>query len=540
MTRISILTLVTTACLWFSAAPISAQDSRPVWKPGADSPFEVTTQLRPWTIRDEGWDTIFENMAMAGVNNVYLVAIMHEEWRPFHADKFPHNPARGGFQAEDSTIAFFPDMSRYGKIKPTLSAYDWIRETDWLAETIEQCRRRGLGVGVEISHFPLPQRLVRQHPDWQLKKIDGESWNPSRFCPNNPDVREYLLALFGDLAARYDLDYIQTCQYLFNPEDVSEGGTCFCEHCVREAAKSGLDLEQIASALRDHPNAQPFKDQWRAFRRDSTTKLYRELAEAIRRENPKCHLRLNDVYSWTDDPTKSGLSWKDLAPHIGSVVTQDHQEQKGRPDETFAYRKQWLTDVRAGFGPDEPIVCSIAPRMDATPDLVREGIRVAVEHPARINGLALKHYDGASFSLLRAFKQGMIDAGVQGLTPTLGLEVEEMELDGYAPFETELAEEWGVETTGTGKATGTFDHPSGDYDVRITYFDEKGSQSRVKLAIAGTERAAFTTNENVDCWRWRHFNNIHLNKGDTIALIGEAGPGDRARLDYIEFIPRRQ
>jgi hypothetical protein len=33
------------------------------------------------------------------------------------------------------------------------------------------------------------------------------------------------------------------------------------------------------------------------------------------------------------------------------------------------------------------------------------------------------------FSLLRAFKQGMIEAGVQGITPAIGKEVEEMKLD---------------------------------------------------------------------------------------------------------------
>ena len=48
-------------------------------------------------------------------------------------------------------MAFFPDMKRYGKIKPRLSDYDWIRETDWLKLTVEACRKRGMGVGTEIS-----------------------------------------------------------------------------------------------------------------------------------------------------------------------------------------------------------------------------------------------------------------------------------------------------------------------------------------------------------------------------------------------------
>ena len=162
----------------------------------------------------------------------------------------------------------------------------------------------------------------------------------------------------------------------------------------------------------------------------------------------------------------------------------------------------------------------------------------AVQHPARINGLALKHYDGASFSLLRSFKQGMIEAGVQGLTPTIGKEVEEMKLEGYKPFKAEIAEEWGVETAGKGQASYKFDQPSGVYDIRITYFDEKAGKSRIKLLIADAEKASFKMDEDCDCWRWRRFKGVRVNKGDTITLIGQADKTEQARLDYIEFIPQ--
>ena len=92
---------------------------------------------------------------------------------------------------------------------------------------VDACRARGLAVGAEVSHFPIPKELIRQNPDWQMKTINGKSWNEIRFCANNPIVREYVIALFGDLAANYDLDYIQTCQYLFNNKDIDDDGTCF-------------------------------------------------------------------------------------------------------------------------------------------------------------------------------------------------------------------------------------------------------------------------------------------------------------------------
>ncbi|MHC4496097.1 MAG: hypothetical protein ACYSYM_09775, partial [Planctomycetota bacterium] len=499
---------------------------------------EVGTQIRAWTIKDEGMEYILDNMqSMAGVNNLYMVVVMHQEHRPFHAPEFPHNPARDIWDAEDSRVTFFPDMKRYGKIKPLLSDHKWIRDTDWLQLMVDSARARGLRVGAEVSHFPIPKGLIRKNPDWQMKKIDGESWSGSRFCANNPDAREYLIALFGDLAANYDLDYIQTCQYFFNDKDIDEGGTCFCKHCIAEARKTGFDLEAAIPVLKNDKNAQPQRNKWLALRRNSTTKLYRLISEKIKDENPRCHLRLNDVFAWGGgDAIDFGMDIKALSPYLGSLVNQDHQEQRGRRDEAFSMRKRWLATNRKFIGPDMHYVCGIAPRMAASPELVRAGIQVALEHPARINGLALKHYDGASFSLLRAFKQGMIEAGVQGLPQTIGKEVEEMKLDNYTRFKEELVEEWGVQTNGTGRATYASNEPSGIYDIRITYFDEEHGKSQITLLIAGKERAVFKLNEDTDCWRWRTFENIRVNKGDEITLVGKADQKEQARLDYIEFI----
>ena len=513
---------------------------KPVWKPDTTSEFEVDTQIRAWTIQDEGMEYILDNMqSMAAINNLYMVVVMHQEHRPFHAPEFPHNPVRDSWEAEDSRVTFFPELKRYGKIKPLLSDHQWIRETDWLRLMVDAARARGLRVGAEVSHFPISKGLLRKTPDWQMKTINGTSWNQSRFCPNHPDVRAYLIALFGDLAANYDLDYIQTCQYLFNNKDIDDGGTCFCKHCITEAKASGFDLEAAIPILKKDKNAQPQRSQWLKFRCDSSTKIYRQISEKIHAENPKCHLRLNDIFPWSGGQAIDyGLDIKAAGQYLGSIVNQDHTEQKGRKNEAFTLRKEWLATNRKLLGPDKPLVCGIAPRMAASTELVKAGIKVALEHPARVDGLALKHYDGASFSLLRAFKQGMIEAGVQGLTPTLGKEVEEMELNNYTPFKEELVEEWGVETKGIGTATYRFDKPSGLYDIRMTYFDEKEGQSKVTLLIAGQEKASFLMDEDVACWRWHLFKNIQVNEGDKITLKGQADQNEQARLDFIEFIPR--
>ena len=516
-------------------------DSGRVWKPDSTSEFEVGTQIRPWTIADEGMTYILDNMqSMIGVNNLYIFVVMHEEHRPFQAPEFPHNPVRDTFDAEDSRVSFFPEWERYGTIKPLLSDHQWIRETDWLQLVVDSCRGRGISVGAEVSHLPVPKQLVRENPDYQQKTIDGETWNAARFCPNNPDVREYLIALYGDIAANYDVDYIQTCQVLFNPWDIDQGGTCFCRHCIAEAKKTGFDLEAAIPILKKDKNAQPERDKWIEFRTNSTTETYRLIAEKIEQENPSCHLRLNDVFSWPGgEAINVGLDLQAVAPYLGSLVNQDHQEQLGNENESFENRKEWLLRNREFIGPDKHFVSGIATRMAASPGLIKAGIRVALESPAIINGLVLKHYDGASFSLMRAFNQGMIDAGVLGLSPCIGMEVEEMDLENYAPFREELVEEWGVETNGTGIARYIFDEKPGRYDIRITYFDQVDGQSEVTLFVAGEAKAIFKLDEDTDCWRWRRFDDIRVKRGDEIKLEGKAHEGEKAKLDFIEFIPRK-
>ncbi len=160
----------------------------------------------------------------------------------------------------------------------------------------------------------------------------------------------------------------------------------------------------------------------------------------------RIELSVNDVLGWgSGEAFDFGMDMKAVAPYLGSLVNQDHQEQRGQENETFEVRKKWLVRNRELIGPDKHYVSGIAARMAASPALVREGIKVALESPANINGLVLKHYDGASFSLMRAFKQGMIDAGVEGLIPCIGKEIEEMVLDNYSPFEEELVEERTIE-----------------------------------------------------------------------------------------------
>ena len=255
----------------------------PMWKPDTTTTFEVGTQIRSWTMVDEGIPTILDNMQMAGVNNVYMVVVPHSEPRPIAKGQpgivFPHNPAREKLKNSDSRVSFFPEWERYGEIKPIPETMDDLHKTDWLKEIVEAVRGRGMAIGAEVSHYFIPKEIVDANPDYQQRNKDGSQLRKATPCPNSPKVQEYAVALYGDLAKNYDLDYIQTCQYLFWRNKM-----CYCPHCQAEAARLGMDLDNDV----DMEN----------FRRVCTNKFFRLIVEEIDRvkKNPKCHLRYNDTY----------------------------------------------------------------------------------------------------------------------------------------------------------------------------------------------------------------------------------------------------
>jgi len=55
------------------------------------------------------------------------------------------------------------------------------------------------------------------------------------------------------------------------------------------------------------------------------------------------------------------------------------------------------------------MLSAIAVRSKATPELVREGVKIAVE--CGMNGITLGHYDCSEFAHLRAIRDGLKAAG---------------------------------------------------------------------------------------------------------------------------------
>ena len=143
------------------------------------------------------------------------------------------------------------------------------------------------------------------------------------------------------------------------------------------------------------------------------------------------HCSDRNGHSWVQpaaEAREGGLYIEDIAPMLGSIRIMEYSEQYGDPTR-MGRKAAWLADVRRAVGPNPPVLSAVAVRAKANPDLIRQGVKIAVDSGVR--GITLGHYDGAAPSMLRAVWNGMAEAGVRDVMPRLGVEAERMRLDNY-------------------------------------------------------------------------------------------------------------
>ncbi len=370
--------------------------------------FEVAASLYAWDLHDEGVEKILDNLqTMAAVNSVYLVALMHYEKRPLTSPVFPHNPVRQTWQAEDSCVYWHPDLKLYGRIKPQLSKFDWLNQTDWLNVLVKAARKRGLRTGAEISHTVIsleegqgPLRdCVQEDIHGVPRKVAGRGYP---ICPNSPDAQKYVLALFSDLTRNYDVDFVQTCLVPFMPGGPDTGG-CFCGSCMKAAKEHGIDLEKIRTVLLANPQAEEEAAQWQSFREASLIRFYKIMHDGVHSIRPRIEFRFNDAYY---NPKRYGMDLPGLSKVWDSIRNSDYSGQKAGDPAELNHRREWFTAERQAVGPRFPLIAGVAVRPKITPELIRQAIDIGLE--IDVVGLSLGHYDGAEFPMLRAVREELV------------------------------------------------------------------------------------------------------------------------------------
>lgn len=416
---------------------------------------EVVASLYAWDLLDEGLDPMLDTLERETLtNSTYLVALMHDEKRPLTDFYYPHNPRRKVYWTEDSRAYWkpHPDSYRESRIKPRLSDNEELQGRDWLQELIDGSRKRGMTTGAELSHTWLDkERAATEFADCVQQDIRGRRFD-QQICFNHPDVRAYGIALYVDLAAHYDIDYVQTCVRGFNPGRVSGPshvpfattevqrltgvtlGGCFCEVCKGAAERRGLHWDAIVDRLRwiadgyERFNARQAFDlnllwhsttsatallteipelyQFLKFRSDSITEFFGQIYRAVHQAKPGIDVRLNHYAGY---PELMGLDLKGVGQFMDSVRSSDYAEQHGDPAR-MEWKRGYLHAVRRAIGVEKYFLSAVSPRPQATPELVKQGILISAQCGA--DALTIGHYDGSWMPCLRAIKQGLQEADI--------------------------------------------------------------------------------------------------------------------------------
>jgi hypothetical protein len=326
-----------------------------------------------------------------------------------------------------------------------------LKGRDWLRELIVGSRARGMTVGAELSHTWVDKERTRNElADCVQRDTYGRPFD-QQICFNHPDVREYGIALYVDLATHYDIDFVQTCVRGFNPgrtrpwttgnpsEVQRLAGTvlggCFCDHCKSAAERMGIDWKAMVSRLMwmaegydryNHKQAFEMSLLWNSsmtstallaeipelyafirFRMDSITEFFGEIYRAVHAARPEIDVRLNH---YAAHPELMGLDLKGACQFMDSVRSSDYSEQWGDPDR-MEWKRAYLHSIRRAIGTEKYFLSAISPRPRATPELVKQGILISAQCGA--DALTIGHFDGAWMNCLRAIKAGLEEAGIE-------------------------------------------------------------------------------------------------------------------------------
>jgi hypothetical protein len=93
----------------------------------------------------------------------------------------------------------------------------------------------------------------------------------------------------------------------------------------------------------------------------------------------------------------------------------------------------------------------------------------------------------------------------------------------------------------SGVASGTFNGATGDYIVKVGFFDEADGVSNVTVK-AGGQSSSFSFNQNTKSGTQKlektlFSSGIRMKAGDRFEIAGNAGGDEWARVDWVEFVP---
>ncbi len=233
--------------------PSSAAAARPALPP----PQETSWFCFLDDLADAGVAATLDRIAArSGIGDVTVAAAYHSA-----RDVFPHRQHGRVKFLPPGVVYFPPDKTRYGRVRPAVDPS--AGRQDMLALVCREAARRRTRVSAWAVALH-NDRLGFEDHSLAVENAFGDRLLTD-LCPANPDVREYVVALTGDLA-RYRLAAIRVESLHFPAlvhgyhherylEPLDEAaifllGLCFCEHCRACALERQVDADAIKAAVR--------------------------------------------------------------------------------------------------------------------------------------------------------------------------------------------------------------------------------------------------------------------------------------------------
>jgi hypothetical protein len=392
--------------------------------------------LYPWDALDEGPSQVLDAVAIrAGVDGVALAVA-------YHSGMFvlPHNPKRKLLYPSPG-LFFAPDLPRYAglAIQPIVNdlAASGIVE-NLRAET--SARGMPLAAWVVCLHN---SGLGAAYPEATMVTAFGDRHRPN-LCPANPDVRAYLRAFFGDVAARgFDRIVVESLEYMpfehgyhhevigfpLSPYASFLLGLCFCEHCLAAARADGVDATAVHRFVRDEleavfaGNAAAGRDgiAWpdlRALaggelggfqdtRRRVVTSLFAEVRDAWPAQaGPTldlCDFAPLWSLGWDGAALPSGLDLAGIAPFVDAAYPCPYFTD---PVQITAAMVEYRAKAPAAW-PVRPIVRAIAPQVESREALLAQMLACP---PETIDGFGFYNYGFLRLPTLDWIREGLAAA----------------------------------------------------------------------------------------------------------------------------------
>lgn len=196
------------------------------------------------------------------------------------------------FQVRGNATAFYPS-----KIEPWAEQFDFTDPGfDPLATAIAKARDRGVELHAWVNVMPAwrgtkppehPQQIYNTHPEWFWYDQHGKRQALSTFYvslnPCLPEVRQYIVGVFQEIAANYDIDGLHMDYVRFPNEPPATPRGSDIDY-PRDERTLALYKEQ--TGLTPDENA----EAWNQWRTDQVTRLVSDIHDMLRKTRPSAVL----------------------------------------------------------------------------------------------------------------------------------------------------------------------------------------------------------------------------------------------------------